>query len=47
MPLPTLDMLFGQGVLATTAHMLLTQAFRYASAAVLAPFTYAQIVNGH
>lgn len=45
MPVSTLSMLFGLGVLATTAHMLLTMAFRYASAVVLAPFTYAQIVS--
>lgn len=45
--LPTLEaaMLFILGVLAMAGHMLLTQAFRHASAAVLAPFTYAQIVS--
>jgi len=32
------------GALAMTGHMLLTQAFRFASAATLAPFTYGQIV---
>lgn len=31
------------GLLATVAHLLLTHAFRFASAATLAPFTYAQI----
>lgn len=45
MPVADLGMLFGLGALAMTAHMLLTQAFRYASAAVLAPFTYAQIIS--
>ena len=45
MTVAELGMLFGLGVLAMTAHMLLTQAFRYASAAVLAPFTYAQIIS--
>lgn len=43
MPVPALSMLLGLGALAMVAHMLLTLAFRYASAAVLAPFTYAQI----
>lgn len=32
------------GLLAMTAHMLLTMALKYSSAATLAPFTYAQIV---
>ncbi len=32
------------GVLATGGHLLLTNAFRFASAATLAPFTYGQIV---
>lgn len=45
MPVPALSMLLGLGALAMTAHMLLTLAFRYASAAVLAPFTYAQIIS--
>lgn len=45
MPATTLGMLLGLGVLATIAHMLLTLAFRYASAVVLAPFTYAQIIS--
>lgn len=45
MPAPALGMLLGLGALAMTAHMLLTLAFRYASAAVLAPFTYAQIIS--
>lgn len=38
-------MLLGLGVLAMGGHMLLTQAFRYATAAVLAPFTYGQIIS--
>ena len=45
MPLPSLGLLLALGMMAMTAHMLLTQAFRYASAAVLAPFTYAQIIS--
>lgn len=32
------------GALATTGHMLLTHAYRFASAASLAPFTYGQII---
>lgn len=32
------------GLMAMTGHLVLTQAFRYASAATLAPFTYGQIV---
>lgn len=32
------------GVLAMTAHMLLTMALKYSSAATLAPFTYMQII---
>lgn len=32
------------GAMAMTGHLLLTNAFRFASAAVLAPFTYAQII---
>lgn len=32
------------GLLAMTAHMLLTMALKYSSAATLAPFTYAQII---
>ncbi|TLX60711.1 EamA/RhaT family transporter [Stutzerimonas nosocomialis] len=32
------------GAIAMTAHLLLTHAFRFASAATLAPFTYGQIV---
>ena len=32
------------GLLAMTAHMLLTMALKYSTAATLAPFTYAQIV---
>lgn len=41
-----LDLLFMLvlGVLAMTAHMLLTMALKYSSAATLAPFTYAQII---
>ncbi len=40
------DLLFmlALGLLAMTAHMLLTMALKYSSAATLAPFTYAQIV---
>ena len=37
-------MLFRSGVLAMTAHMLLTMALKYSSAATLAPFTYMQIM---
>ncbi len=32
------------GAMAMTGHLLLTHAFRFASAASLAPFTYAQII---
>ena len=32
------------GLLAMTAHMLLTVALKYSSAATLAPFTYMQII---
>ncbi|WP_205341034.1 DMT family transporter [Denitrificimonas caeni] len=32
------------GVLAMTAHMLLTMALKYSTAATLAPFTYGQII---
>ncbi len=32
------------GLMAMSGHLVLTQAFRYASAASLAPFTYGQIV---
>lgn len=32
------------GTLATVGHMLLTHAYRFASAATLAPFTYGQII---
>lgn len=32
------------GLLAMTAHMLLTMALKYSTAATLAPFTYAQII---
>lgn len=44
--LPTTDWLFilVLGVLAMTAHMLLTMALKYSSAATLAPFTYMQII---
>lgn len=41
----TITMLMALGAIAMTAHMLLTMAFRYASAVILAPFTYAQIVS--
>lgn len=34
----------GLGALATMGHMFLTHAYRFASAATLAPFTYGQIV---
>lgn len=37
-------MMAGLGALAMTGHMLLTQAFKYATAATLAPFTYGQII---
>ncbi len=41
-----IDLLFmmALGLLAMTAHMLLTMALKYSTAATLAPFTYAQIV---
>lgn len=38
-------MLAALGGLAMTGHMLLTHAYRYASAASLAPFTYGQILT--
>lgn len=40
------DLLFMMllGVLAMTAHMLLTMALKYSTAATLAPFTYGQII---
>lgn len=44
---PTLhDALFmaGLGAMAMSGHLLLTNAFRFASAAALAPFTYSQII---
>ena len=34
----------GLGAMAMTGHLLLTNAFRFASAAALAPFTYSQII---
>ena len=37
-------MIFSLGALAMVAHMLLSVAYNYASAATLAPFTYGQIV---
>lgn len=42
----TLDLMFmlALGLLGMTAHMLLTIALKYSSAATLAPFTYAQII---
>lgn len=45
MSTPALGMLLALGAIAMTAHMLLTLAFRYASAVVLAPFTYVQIIS--
>ena len=45
--LPSLQdglLMFALGGLAMTGHMLLTHAYRFASAATLAPFTYGQIV---
>lgn len=41
-----IDLLFmmALGLLAMTAHMLLTMALKYSTAATLAPFTYAQII---
>ena len=44
--LPALDwlLILALGVLAMTAHMLLTMALKYSSAATLAPFTYMQIM---
>ena len=38
-------MMAALGTLAMTGHMLLTHAYRYASAASLAPFTYGQILT--
>ncbi|MBF6624228.1 MAG: DMT family transporter [Pseudomonas stutzeri] len=37
-------MMAALGAMAMTGHLLLTHAFRFASAAMLAPFTYAQII---
>lgn len=37
-------MMAALGALAMTGHMLLTHAFKYATAATLAPFTYGQII---
>ena len=44
--LPALEwlLILALGVLAMTAHMLLTMALKYSSAATLAPFTYMQIM---
>lgn len=44
--LPAADLFFmlALGVLAMTAHMLLTIALKYSTAATLAPFTYMQII---
>ena len=43
---PHVDLFFMMllGILAMTAHMLLTMALKYSTAATLAPFTYGQIV---
>jgi drug/metabolite transporter (DMT)-like permease len=44
---PTLHhalMMAALGAMAMSGHLLLTNAFRFASAATLAPFTYAQII---
>lgn len=44
---PTLHdalMMAGLGAMAMSGHLLLTNAFRFASAAALAPFTYSQII---
>lgn len=43
---PALDLFFLSllGILAMSAHMLLTLALKYSTAATLAPFTYAQII---
>ncbi|MDY7220043.1 DMT family transporter [Denitrificimonas sp. JX-1] len=43
---PSLDLTFMLvlGILAMTAHMLLTMALKYSTAATLAPFTYGQII---
>ncbi|WP_417776447.1 DMT family transporter [Stutzerimonas xanthomarina] len=44
---PTLHdalMMAGLGAMAMSGHLLLTHAFRFASAAALAPFTYSQII---
>lgn len=48
--LPTLSplaltLLLSLGAIAMTGHILLTMAYRYASAAALAPYTYAQIIS--
>ena len=44
--MPTVDLLFVLvlGLLAMTAHMLLSMALKYSTAATLAPFTYMQII---
>lgn len=46
MPHPAdLPLMAGLGALAMSGHMLLTHAYRFASAASLAPFTYGQILT--
>lgn len=41
---PHMLLMLGLGGCGMTAHLLLTQAFRYAAPALLAPFSYCQIV---
>jgi S-adenosylmethionine uptake transporter len=40
-----LVLMVGMGVVATTGHLLLTQAFRFAPAGILAPFQYLEIIS--
>lgn len=42
--LPDALLMAALGAMAMSGHLLLTNAFRFASAATLAPFTYAQII---
>lgn len=44
LPLIVWVVVFVQAIFAMTGHLMMTHAYRYASAAVLAPFTYFQIV---
>ena len=42
--MPDAGLMVGLGCVTTLGHLLLTNAYRFASAATLAPFTYGQIV---